>query len=58
MFLGWVPIGVSCLLFSIMMLLFPRMLPRAAARKKEQPQSKNEQLLTGKFEHNNITNYT
>lgn len=40
-------------MFSIMMLLFPRILPRAAARKKEQPQNKNVPVSTGEF----IINY-
>jgi len=48
-FSGWTPIGIICIVFSVMMLLFPRMLPRAAARKNEQPEEKKEHVSTGKF---------
>lgn len=33
------------------MLLFPRTLPRAVVRKKEQPEEKKEHILTGEHEH-------
>lgn len=46
-FSGWTPIGISCLAFSAMMLLFPRMLPRAAARNKEQSEEKTDPISTG-----------
>ncbi|VVC39928.1 Organic anion transporter polypeptide OATP,Kazal domain,Major facilitator superfamily domain [Cinara cedri] len=44
--MGWVPIGISCLLVATIMLLFPRTLPRAAGRKKEQLKEKDEYILT------------
>lgn len=46
--LGWLPIGISCIVFSSIMLLFPRILPRAAVRKREQGEEKKEQISTGK----------
>jgi len=35
----------------MMMMLFPRMLPRAAARKVKEPEEKKERILTGKSKH-------
>lgn len=50
-FTGWTPIGITCIAFSMMMMLFPRMLPRAAARKVKEPEEKKEHVLTGKCKH-------
>lgn len=55
-YLGWVPIGISSIVFSIIMLLFPRILPRAVVRKKEL-ENKKEQISTGEHKHRIITLY-
>ncbi|XP_025419065.1 solute carrier organic anion transporter family member 5A1-like isoform X2 [Sipha flava] len=44
--MGWTPIGISCLAFSTTMLLFPRTLPRAAARKKEKSEKITKPIST------------
>ncbi|XP_025194151.1 solute carrier organic anion transporter family member 5A1-like isoform X2 [Melanaphis sacchari] len=44
--MGWTPIGITCIAFSMMMIFFPKALPRAAARKLEQPEVKVEQVST------------
>ncbi|KAL5240236.1 hypothetical protein ACI65C_007646 [Semiaphis heraclei] len=44
--MGWTPIGIISIVFSMMMMLFPRMLPRAAIRKLKEPEEKKELILT------------
>lgn len=44
---GWYPIGIACWILAGLLLLFPRMLPRAAMRRSNLPEVSKKLSLAG-----------